>query len=38
MEQKVGVLDLNIGIKSQKKFINLGCLDAKGRRAKKKKM
>jgi hypothetical protein len=34
MEQKMEALDLSIGIKSQKKFVNLGCLDAKGRKAK----
>jgi hypothetical protein len=27
-------LDLSIGIKSQKKIVNYGCLDAKARRVK----
>jgi hypothetical protein len=34
MEQKMEALDLNIGIKNQKKFVNYGCLDTKIRRAK----
>jgi hypothetical protein len=34
MEQKMEALDLSIGIKSQKKFFNLGRLDAKARKAK----
>jgi hypothetical protein len=34
MEQEMEALDLSIGIKSQKNFFNLGCLDAKTRKAK----
>jgi hypothetical protein len=35
MEQKkMEALDLSIGIKSQKKFFNLGRLDTKARKAK----
>jgi hypothetical protein len=34
MEQKMEALDLSMGIKRQKKFVNYGCLNAKARRAK----
>jgi hypothetical protein len=34
MQQKMEALDLSIGIKNQKKFYNLGRLDAKARKAK----
>jgi hypothetical protein len=34
MEDKMDALDLSIGIKGQKKFVNYGRLDAKARKAK----
>jgi hypothetical protein len=34
MEQKMEVLNLSIRIKGQKKFFNLGCLNAKSSKAK----
>jgi hypothetical protein len=34
MEEKMDALDLSIGIKGQKKFVNYGGLDGKARKAK----
>jgi hypothetical protein len=34
MQQKMEALDLSIGIKSQKRFVNVGCLYLKGRKDK----
>jgi hypothetical protein len=36
-EQKMETLDLSIGIRSQKRFVNIGRLDLKGCKVKSKK-
>jgi hypothetical protein len=38
IQDKLEALELSIGIKNQKKFVNLGRLDAKGRKARKTKI